>query len=425
MISSRPEGFTLLELIVVLAGLGILSSLAIPNFIKYLDYARVDEAKSLLNSAAADCLQGLRREGTNRLNNPLSEDIISDDHLENTGYEFEINANKCGDTMIVAQNENDEERLPQLGFRISEDGVLTKRAVDTGSDSLYAAKSWAGSNILEAAGLAELREYEQQIRNAKAACDKGFEDWLKTNPTGSKPKWNASASSGCPSKPPKIVNSTCTTNGCVDEIFYLDGEYCGTDPKHLEKCIEDKLGKLCGEKLNQHKANKTTSSTSRATIIEECENKEFWLCKGVDQGSKSELENCLRKDEEASCINQQENARESGHTGKFGPLPGPGKCADVKWICEKTFVSEQDYFINCKAPETSAPTQCSSSLDNVDQECWEYEKTQTLVDKCGHRPLKNNGAAKDCGSVGQGKPRNEKGWGKFPECSLWATCMGF
>ena len=46
-----------------MAGLGILSSLAIPNYMKYLDYAKIDEAKSLLNSVAADCLQGLRRKG--------------------------------------------------------------------------------------------------------------------------------------------------------------------------------------------------------------------------------------------------------------------------------------------------------------------------------------------------------------------------
>ena len=138
-------------------------------------------------------------------------------------------------------------------------------------------------------------------------------------------------------------------------MFYLDGEYCGPDPKHLEKCIEDKLGKLCSEKLNQHKANKTTSSTSRATIIEECGNKEFWLCKGTDTGSKAELENCLRKDQEASCVAEQENARETGHTGKFGPLPGPGKCGDVKWICEKTFVSEQNYYINCDTPAKKPP----------------------------------------------------------------------
>ena len=115
---NNSHGFTLLELIVVLAGLGILSSLAIPNVIKYLDYAKVDEAKSLLDSAAADCLQGLRREGTNRLDDPLSENIISDDRLENSVYVFVKNANKCGDTMM-ARNKNDEERLLQLGFRIS------------------------------------------------------------------------------------------------------------------------------------------------------------------------------------------------------------------------------------------------------------------------------------------------------------------
>jgi prepilin-type N-terminal cleavage/methylation domain-containing protein len=51
------QGFTLIELIVVLAGLGILSSLALPNFMKLLDFNNIDEAKALLNSAAADCLQ--------------------------------------------------------------------------------------------------------------------------------------------------------------------------------------------------------------------------------------------------------------------------------------------------------------------------------------------------------------------------------
>ena len=50
---ANHRGFSLIELIVVLAGLGILSSLATLNVLKYLDYARVDEAKSLLNSAAA------------------------------------------------------------------------------------------------------------------------------------------------------------------------------------------------------------------------------------------------------------------------------------------------------------------------------------------------------------------------------------
>ena len=55
------SGFSLIELMVVVAGLGIMSSFEVSNVIKYFDYADVDEAKSLLNSVAADCLQNLRR----------------------------------------------------------------------------------------------------------------------------------------------------------------------------------------------------------------------------------------------------------------------------------------------------------------------------------------------------------------------------
>ena len=76
-INSKPEGFTLIELIVVLAGLGILSSLTITNVIKYLDYAKVDEAKTLLNKAAAECLQEFRRDPLNAGGRKTREHRIS------------------------------------------------------------------------------------------------------------------------------------------------------------------------------------------------------------------------------------------------------------------------------------------------------------------------------------------------------------
>ena len=89
------NGFSLIELIVVMAGLGILTSLVFSNAIKYLDYAKVDEAKSLLNRAAADCLHDLRRKGTNRLTRKSTQ-IFSAQRLYNTGYNFRYkHNNKC------------------------------------------------------------------------------------------------------------------------------------------------------------------------------------------------------------------------------------------------------------------------------------------------------------------------------------------
>ena len=62
--NSNSDGFSLLELIIVLAGLGILASLAIPNFLKYLQEAKNDEATAFLNSVASECLQIYRTESS-------------------------------------------------------------------------------------------------------------------------------------------------------------------------------------------------------------------------------------------------------------------------------------------------------------------------------------------------------------------------
>ena len=105
---------------VVIAGLGILSSFAISNVIEYFDYASVDEAKSLLNSAAADCLQNLRRQGNGSLTQTVDTNIISQERLENTGYKFQESGTTdiCGNVLITATLENKKDRMPDLGFTI-------------------------------------------------------------------------------------------------------------------------------------------------------------------------------------------------------------------------------------------------------------------------------------------------------------------
>ena len=50
------DGFTLTELIVVVAVLGALASFSIPNLFNSIKLNRIEEVKALMNSYASDCL---------------------------------------------------------------------------------------------------------------------------------------------------------------------------------------------------------------------------------------------------------------------------------------------------------------------------------------------------------------------------------
>ena len=55
-VNKENQGFTLIELVVVLAGLSALAAFTIPNVLNTIKLNRIEEAKALMNSFAADCL---------------------------------------------------------------------------------------------------------------------------------------------------------------------------------------------------------------------------------------------------------------------------------------------------------------------------------------------------------------------------------
>ena len=435
---NKLTGFTLLELIAVLAGVGILSSLAIPNVIKYLDYARIDEAKALLNSAAADCLQELRREGSDRLNQEVDPNLLSNDRLENTGYKFQDTSttNKCGNTLITAISESDQERMPTLGFTITDEGKLTKLAVDTGSDTAFAAKSWAGINVTEAEGLKELMDYNQAILDAKAACVEAFNSWLTNTGDGRSFTWNESANSGCPTKPPKAVSTTCTTNGCTKPIYALDNKIVGNTEEAYDAAFKAKYDALCAQEVIDKRNSNATTNTTDGEKLANCGNKRFWFFEGENVGSsdtwealmcnknkqellskthsdtveycgdspiyicggkeitgsnaKANFEECLANDKNAICTTAlNDDALKKGNGGpNTSPTPSDmsapiGEDCNIQyWYCDKSgkiYRKQEDYDSDatCKIKDCThlrKSKQCDKPAFFNDHFCYEYSK---------------------------------------------------
>ena len=370
-------GFTLIELVVVLAGLGILSSLALPNVNRIFEFNNIDETKSLLNTAAADCLQNSRLTDATK-KDEINQDIISNEKLNTIGYKIDPDANKCSYFQLLPLNGDDEVRY-NIGFSVS-DGKLSKFGNSEYEDEgvQNSCKGWAGVNCKQDKSLKELIAHKKAITAAKTKCSDDYSKWLSdgTNPNKFR-RWNTNAEVGCPSRPPSDGSSayktsnTCTTNGCNKNVYGLDGKFVGFEEANYDAALEEKYGKICTEKTKAKRDSSYTNATSSSETIKECGTKEFWFFKGEDAGSQVEWEKqyykannptgaqalsdgsklylclgdeyktealmkqCISNNEEATCDNQINEKVASNFDGEFvAKSGGPGSCSSVNWMCD-------------------------------------------------------------------------------------------
>ena len=343
------SGFTLLELIVVVAGLGALSSLAIPNYIRYLDFNNIDEVKGLLNAAAADCLQKSRLDNSDK----VDETIINSERLNTIGYKISENFNDCNYLELLPTSKSDAIRFP-IGFYI-DSGRLRKVAAPTSTDAASKASctGWAGTECKENPELKDLIDYKNEIKEAEKACNAEFDKATEGNNTDGGPfrYWNSNATSGCPSKPPKIVSSTCTTNGCNKETYFCDGINLRTDDKDAyDDCWIAKGQEACVDWQKQHKTDKTDNPRGEYITFEKCKggSQQFWFCNGDNLGGESLMNNCL--DEKKSKVCQElldkktSDSAQGNFEGEYTPdAGGPGVCSETVWLCDGKKLSSADY----------------------------------------------------------------------------------
>ena len=102
--------------------LSIISSLSIPNINKWVKLSRIDAAKAITSTTAAECLQSLRT-GADLSDTTPDTTTISNDALVGLGYKIENS--KCDDFSIVPLD-NSDNLLYAIGFLITGDGKITK-----------------------------------------------------------------------------------------------------------------------------------------------------------------------------------------------------------------------------------------------------------------------------------------------------------
>ena len=140
------NGFTLVELVVVIAGLSALTAIAIPNVLQTIKLSKIEEAKAIMNSYISDCLGQYRiaADSSDFYSNAAPENI-DDVKLATLGYKIDGEKNKCSWVAIVPSDEKDEFRY-SFDYRISMDGEVLKTGIPSARRTLNSCQGWAGAN---------------------------------------------------------------------------------------------------------------------------------------------------------------------------------------------------------------------------------------------------------------------------------------
>ena len=350
------KGFTLMELSVVVAILGILASISIPSITKWLKLAQIDEAKSVVNSSLAECIQSFR-DGELPSNSTPPDRVISDERLSPSGYKIKTSDKNCSSFFIIPIEES-EEILFELGFKITASGQVTKISVPANnSASLPSCKRWAGVNCGASAEQIAAWAAQEALEKAKQECEANYNDWFVNTPpkggNGSFNRWDNSA------------------NSCTKKVWACEGSAV-SDENAFNSCQEAILGAQCNAKIQAANAAKTTGQTT----FSECPNRTFYFCLGDDKQTEDLMNACIASNEEASCKNDREQQRIASLSstaqpvpnGKWGPKQGPGECGIPKWICNGVEHPDQQSFDDDQTCNPPGP-KCGD-FTNADEEAY-------------------------------------------------------
>ena len=337
-IQLRKNGYSILELVAVIGVMSILAGISVPAFLGFIAESNVDELKALLNSAAADCLQKNRT--SNGTNQKVDEAIISNAKLNTLGYAINSEYATCSYLEILPIEEKDAIRFP-IGFSVTNGLLLKSASVSEYNNTDSACRSWAGSNCKSSKELKDFIEYNKQIEDAEETCNTNYANWTKSNPTActSTNRWDPSANSSCPTRPPKQMSSTCTPNGCNVRAFAFEGKIYNSEDA-CQSALTDAWQKKCDDWVDTQ--SKIDNDIDTAETNQYCGTTQYWFCDGSDKKNMEDMNSCLQQKanlaEETSCKANNEKAARDGISGAHKSMytyKGETKsCPSTVYICQ-------------------------------------------------------------------------------------------
>jgi len=338
-IKKYKNGYTLIELVVVIAGIAALGSFTMPTVLNSMRLNKIEEAKAIMNGYASDCL-GQYRISTDPVTfiEESTPDQLDITKLSTLGYKLDKDKNKCAHLAIKPLND-DEKNIYAFDFRMSSEGRILKTATPSSNPSfLNSCRGWAGKNC----GLSEAQKAEfarlAALAKAKSECISAYNSWLSAGSSGESVSWDN------------------TNENCTRRVFAFEGIPVNSS-EAVEQALNAKYGRACSD-WRISKRNSISPNGNPETKSPECGGVNYWFHSGNEYTSQADWTAKDNLIKEQSCTKDRSDAI-SKKTGKYtyGPTPGPAPCGTTVWLCNGVeYNSLSDYATTtCGAPPKPKP----------------------------------------------------------------------
>ena len=342
MRNNNNSGFTLIELIIVIAGLAALGSFTFPNVLASLKLNRIEEAKAIMNGYAADCL-GQYRISTDPVKfiDESTPDQLDDIKLQTLGYQIDGNKNKCSHIAIKPLNEKEKD-LYAFDFQMTSEGKILKTGTPSSNPRfLNSCRGWAGKNC----GLSEAQKAEfarlAALAKAKAECIGKYNNWLAADGSGENVSWDNDKQS------------------CTRKVYAFEGIPVNT-LEAVDQALKAKYGRACLDWRASKRSSKSISRNGRPeTKDPECGGIKYWYHSGYEFSSQTEWTAFDNQVKKQKCIQDRSNALRLRKKGqyRYGPSPGPDPCGKVVYLCNGSEYSSLSAYktTSCGMPPKPKP----------------------------------------------------------------------